>query len=207
MRFQLVAIAVVLLPAARPPLTAQTPGTSPARKTFTSPDGAFSFEYPQSLVRCKQTDPNSDWTPDSCASVIPVCDDDAHSGGVMACIAYPPDKNKTNLEAATFSVSEINGDVTENKCLSGVPNRDFPVHSIKINGVEFKASEVDGVATGSSLDAYIYRSFHKNRCYELDIRMAVSNPALFDPGTIKPVDLNEVRKPLDKVLRSFRFLK
>jgi hypothetical protein len=204
-------VAVIVLLVETTALRSQTAGgPRSSSRTFTSPDGTFSFEYAALLVLCARRDPkNSDqWSPGSCSSFIPVCDDYTSSGGTVACIAYPADKVKeTNLQAATFSVAEIKGDTTERKCLQGVPDRDFPIHSVRINGTEFKSSEVDGVATGSSLDAYVYRAFHQNKCYELDLRIALSSPALYDSGNVRTIDLRQVRKPLDQALKSFRFLK
>lgn len=212
LRFLLLAGAVALLHIATPQLAPQMPSGPPSgNRTFTSPDGVFTFKYPDSLIQCKQIDPkNPDhWTPDdSCVSYTPVCDDDAHSGDTVACVAYPANKAKgTNLEAAAFSIAEVKGDYTAALCLGGVPDRDYPVHTTRINGVDFRTSEVDGVGSGHSLDGYVYRDFHNDKCYELDVRIAVTNPALFDPGTVRRIDLERVRKPLDQALKSFRFLK
>ena len=50
-----------------------------------------------------------------------------------------------------------------------------PLHIETINGVKFNVAEIDGLATGNLIRGYVYRSFHKGKCYELDIRIASSN--------------------------------
>ena len=73
--------------------------------------------------------------------------------------------------------------------------------------MQFTVTETDGVATGNLMDGYVYRSFHGNKCYELDIRIAFSNPAYSDPGTIKNFDLKAVHRRLKQVLDTFEFAK
>jgi hypothetical protein len=209
---RLLVAAVILLITGTSEVIAQSASAAGSQhKIYTSADGVFSFDYPALLIPCKQTDRDNldHWTPDSsCSSYIPVCTDDAETGGTAACVAFPINKSQpTQLEAAAFSVSQISSDNTKSRCLSGVSTRDFPAHTTKINGIEFRQGERDGVATGHSLDAYIYRTFHRDTCYELDIRLAVSNSGYSDPGTLKEINLDNVSRRLQKVLHSFRFLK
>jgi hypothetical protein len=76
-----------------------------------------------------------------------------------------------------------------------------------VNGMTFTVIETDGVATGNLIDGYVYRTFHRDKCYELDVRIAYSNPGIADPGTIKYFDLKAVHRRLKRVLDTFKFVK
>ncbi len=114
----------------------------------------------------------------------------------------------TNFQAAAFSVSEIKVASTRAKCLKveEPPPHVGSAHRETVNGVTFTVTETDGVATGNLIDGYVYRSFHRNKCYELDIRVAFSNPSYSDPGTIKTFDLEMVHDRLKHVLDTFKFV-
>ena len=114
----------------------------------------------------------------------------------------------TNFEAAAFSVSELKG-TTQAECLKV---REPPPHvgtarNETVNGVIFTVIETDGVATGNVIEGHVYRSFHRGKCYELDIRIAFFNSAYADPGTVKDFDLEVVHRRLKQVLETFKFIK
>jgi hypothetical protein len=75
-----------------------------------------------------------------------------------------------------------------------------------VNGVTFTVIETDGVAIGNLIDGFVYRSFHRDKCYELDVRIAFSNPAYADSGTMKNFDLEVVHHRLKQVLDTFKFV-
>jgi hypothetical protein len=180
---------------------------------FTSPDGVFRFEYPDSLVTCKKDAQQSGrWKPEeSCEAYIPVCSDvHGDSAGTRMCVAYPASKMRgTNFQAAAFSVNRLQQANTEAECLrvAEPPPHWKPSHAENINGVKFNVTHTDGVATGNLIDGYLYRAFHRNNCYELDIRISFSNPANFDPGTVKEFDQDLVQHDLKAVLETFEFTK
>jgi hypothetical protein len=180
---------------------------------FTSSDGAFHFEYSASLLRCGRNPSQADrWGPDeSCEAFISVCSDfSGQSDGTVTCIAYPAEGMKgTNFQAAAFSVSELKAATTQAECLKveEPPPHVGSVHKETVNGVTFTVIETDGVATGNLIDGYVYRSFHRSKCYELDIRIAFSDPAYADTGTMKNFDLKAVHDGLKQVLDTFKFVK
>lgn len=194
-------------------LTAQQTHTSRAeRRNFTSPDGAFHFEYSDSLVSCRR-DPNQShrWAPDeSCEAYTPVCSDfSSDSAGTVACIAYHASTTKgSNFQAAAFSVNELKEVKSESECesLKEPPRQVGKPHSEILKGVKFVLTETDGVAGGNLIHGSAYRSFHRNKCYELDIRIAFSNAGNFDPGT-KSFDAKAVQRQLKQVLDTFEFNK
>ena len=94
-----------------------------------------------------------------------------------------------------------------NTCLKLVDTRRATPHKEKVNGVTFDVFDVGGVAAGHWLAADAYRSFHQNRCYELDFRVASVNIANFDPGTVKEFDSEAVNRSIRSVLDTFTFLK
>ena len=76
-----------------------------------------------------------------------------------------------------------------------------------INGVGFLHGVSSGVAAGHSIATDLYRAFHKGRCYELSINIALVSLGAFDPGTIKEFSDKRVENELTTILDSFRFLK
>ena len=181
-----------------------------AQNTFTSRDGTFEIRYPPSFSLCRQPQPDNPqlWTPeDSCMSYIPVCEDAA-----VACVAYPAGEyNGSNFQAAALSVSEIADAKTENDCLKEDGSIDTKtIRTEIVNGVKFKSIRGGEGGLGNSLDKYIYMNVHHGKCYHLQVGIASSNYANYDPGSIKEftaLDAKHVHDSLDRVVRSFRFLK
>ena len=177
---------------------------------FTSPDGMFAFEYPNSLIKCERDPKQSDWwiPARSCEAVIPVCSyASLTKDATVACIAYPGETLiGTNFEAAAFTVNKLD-EATAEECLQISEPHPATSGKEKVNGVTFDVFYVGGVAAGSLLDADAYRNFHQNRCYELDLRIAFVSMGALDPGTVKEFDGEAVHRSLKSVLNTFRFLK
>jgi hypothetical protein len=185
----------------------------PAGSSFISPDGRFRLEYSDSLVSCRR-DPNQVnwWVPDhSCDAYTPVCSNfSGDSSETVACIAYPANEmTGTNFQAAAFSVNELKKVTDESECLKveEPPPHVGTARNEIVNGVKFQVTETDGVGLGNFIDGYVYRNFHNRKCYELDIRIASSNIANYDPGTVKSFDSEKVQRALKAVLGSFRFIR
>ena len=128
-------------------------------------------------------------------------------GSTVACLAYPAGNFKgTNFQAAALSVNEINV-TTKDGCLNVAEPNARNLRNEKVNGVTFTISETGGVAAGNLMDGEIYRSFHQNKCYELDIRIASSNIGNYDPGSVREFDHDAVYRSLKSVLSTFQFVK
>jgi hypothetical protein len=179
-------------------------------RTFASPEGTFRFNYPAALVSCQKRSNETVWLPDDCNAYTPVCSNfSCDSTGTVACIAYPANEMKgSNFEAAAFSVSELKHAGTEAECLKvdEPPPHVGQQQYETVNGVRFERTETDGVGLGNLIDGYVYRAFHKGKCYELDIRIAYWNPANADPGTVKDCDIKAVHDSLKRVLSTFKFV-
>jgi hypothetical protein len=152
------------------------------------------------------------WIPqESCESYIPICSDVyGDSAATVACVGYPANQMKgTNFEAAAFSVNKLQQAKTEAECLrvEEPPPHWRSSHAETVNGVKFRVMHTDGVAMGNLTDSHVYRSFHRNNCYELGIRIAFSNPANFDPGAVRGFDQKLVQHDLKAVLETFEFTK
>jgi len=111
----------------------------------------------------------------------------------------------TNFEASAFTVNELKQATTEAECLRV---EEPPPHLEKarketVNGVSFAVLETGGVMTGHMMDGYVYRNFHRGKCYELDIRIASQT---LDPGAMKTFDSNAVHHRLKQVLDTFEFV-
>jgi hypothetical protein len=191
--------------------SAQAPPSQKDR-IFTALDGTFRFSYSRAMVSCQRNSNQSNrWEPDdSCNAYIPVCSDfSGDSAATLACIAYPASGTKgTNLEAAAFSVNELKKVVAESECIKldePPPHRN--VKDENVNGITFKVAESDGIAAGNFIDGHVYRTFHDGKCYELDIRIASSNIANHESGSVKSFDLGKVQRTLKPAVASFTFLK
>jgi hypothetical protein len=126
----------------------------------------------------------------------------------MRWLAYLAGGNKgTNFQAAAFSVNQINA-ITTDRCLNIAESNVRTLRKEKVNGVTFNEIETGGgVAAGNLMDGEAYRSFHQNKCYELDIRIASSNIGNCDPGTVREFDREAVYRGLKSVLNTFQFVK
>lgn len=188
----------------------QKPAGHTAEGSFISPDGRFAFKYSNSLIKCERDPKQPDqWIPNgSCEAYIPVCTDAASTpNATVVCIAYPAEGfSGTNFEVAAFSVNQLDG-VTAEECQRITEPRPVTPRREKINGVTFDVFDVSGVAAGNLLAADAYRSFHRDRCYELGLRVAMVSMGNFDPGTVKEFDHEAVNRSLKSALNTFTLVK
>jgi hypothetical protein len=189
-----------------------------ALKTFSSPDGAFQFKYPELLIHCEQRAQQSGggsyWAQDECNGRDGVCDDAADlNHTTLVCFAYPRNKytNTPAFQAAAFAVG-VTGQVhAEKDCLAGSPN--WNVDRIEkpamIGSVLFNVFETSDAGMNQGMDATIYRTFHAGKCYQLSIAMAQDNAKVFDPpvGELTAQGMKQVNRSLERARDSFRFLK
>ena len=181
--------------------------------TFTAPDGAFHFSYPKDFQVCT-TDKMQ-----SCGqSFIPVCAEDA-----LVCVVYPAEEFKdTNFEAAAFQVREIfrQENMTADVCVTPYPRKDggtvsdwpefliFAKRPVEmIGGVDFLHGVNGGAATSHSFGVDLYRALHRDRCFELSISEAATEPHVTDPpmNTLTPAQRKKLDQTMSDILHSFRF--
>ena len=190
-------------------------GHTVASKTFTAPDGAFSFRYWDQLVRCKPPNRGDVWEPaDICSAYHPVCDGSlVYEQYGVACFAYPRNKftNTPAFEAATFSVEILDTKKTDKSCLTFDPDFEERTGTKKINGVLFTVFGFVEGGMNQSVDGTAYRAFYKGKCYQLGVNFATFNddPEDYDPPirSLTERDVNEVNSKLEQALKSFKFLK
>jgi hypothetical protein len=200
-------VAMLFLPGV--PLFAQESSTASGTQTYTSPDGRFQLSYPDWFTRCSYQ--NDSWG--SCTSYMPMC------GAVWQtepdtpiCVAYPPDKvpAESNFLGAAFSVSEINGVTSQADCEAFAPNPagvGAKQRVKEINGQKFTWISMGGAAMGHYQDARAYRTFHGDRCFELDVVLNYRSGTGYDEVPLKQFDSAPVKKLLGDTLESFRFVK
>jgi hypothetical protein len=173
--------------------------------TFTSPNGDFQFRYPASLIDCKAQRGGQ-----SCGGFMPVCSGFDYDS--LACIAYPRDRvaESETFDGAAFVVALEESAHDEKACYQ-IPDPPPPSwshpHWESINGVKFWVIHTGGVPSGTAEDQRLYRAFHNNVCYELDINTSSVNPMMYDPPRPKMYDQAPVNKALQQTLQSFKFLK
>jgi hypothetical protein len=183
--------------------------------TFTNSDGAFRFVYPTDFEVCTGGKIHL------CNhSFMPVCAPDA-----LVCVVYPAEEFKdTSFEAASFQAREIvtkQEMMTADVCVTPYPRKDgdrvsrWPEFLISaerpdemIGGVKFVHGENGGAATGHSIGIELYRTFHKERCFELSVSEAGTNPNVSDPPlkTLTTTQQKKLDKTMSDILHSFRFI-
>lgn len=187
-------------------------------KTFASTDGVFSFRYSRQLIQCQQKKQASGdgyyWIPaENCAAYHPVCDGKTgEDNTAITCIAYPRNRftNTSAFEAATFSVEIVNQIATAQGCLAGPADQMFSARpAVRIHGVSFAVFEFGEGGMNQSVSGEVYRTFHRGRCYQLGINVAMANPGVFDPPAreLTKGDRREVKSQLEQARDSFRFIK
>lgn len=194
---------------------AQQRDSGPHTATFTAPDGAFRFSFPRDFQVCTKGKIQS------CVqsqSFIPVCEEHA-----LVCVVYPAhDFKETNFEAAAFQVREIfrEENMTADVCVTPYPRKDggtvadwpeFLIsakHPVEIVGdVQFLHGIRGGAATSHSIGVDLYRALYRNRCFELSISEAATEPHISDPpmNTLTPAQQKKLDETMSNILHSFRF--
>jgi hypothetical protein len=196
-----------------PPLS-WAQGRAEGLKTFTAPDGAFSFRYANLLTHCAK-DQQGDWSPENCFDLV--CDDVvAQAEGDLksiACFAYPRNKftHSPAFLASTFSVEVVNDGATEKSCLAPKISDLFEERAgtTTIHGVSFAVISFSTVGMGSGVDGRVYRTLHRGRCYQLGINDRRQSVQDFDPpvSDLTDADDREINARLEQARKSFRFLK
>lgn len=183
----------------------------PSLETFTSPDGIFQFVYPETYELLvgervlKATQGRQ--------SALPVCD----FSTAVACVIYPVESEpETRLEAAAFSIATMTA-TNESDCLSYKDEKarsrtlDLSSTSISIRSRTFRHASGTKKIPGHVQSAEFYRTFAKQKCYELQIDVSTSD----DPSRQKdsarnsPRDstANTARESLKLILSSVVFEK
>jgi len=150
----------------------------PALETFTSPDGAFQFVYPETydllvgerLLRATQ----------GRRQAIPVCE----FSMALACVIYPIElQQEARLEAAGFSVGTLPGLTEESSCLAYT---DLPTSGdgqrLQVTSIAIRSRVYRHAFTRKKLPGHMqaidsYRTFNGQKCYELQIRVSLSDEA------------------------------
>jgi hypothetical protein len=172
--------------------------------TFHEPAGRFEFRYPAwwqlfSGARIGEA---------ATLSYIPLCD-----ASSIACVAEPGAEVKnSNFGGASFQIGSIPAD-NESACLKPAALPAFEVSrtepSRTVNGIRFVHGSMDGVATGHSMHAEIYRTFHGGVCYETRLSTTQTSIAIAPQGTRKfsRLDQERLEKQLSTIFDSLRLLR
>jgi len=204
-------VAAILVLGISSPLLAQT-----TTQVFTTPKGAFQFNYDSPLVRCARVptsaEGGNEWIPfPSCQNGV--CEDQAlPSASTAACVAYPHDEfsKKVAFGAAAFFVAEVESGSTAPVCLQADPawQTESSANSTLADEPSAQFRTVDHWMMHAR-DSVIYRVFHQGKCYEIGIQRVQVNTTAYDPGTFEEFTARDdarVEHRLGQVLRSFRFL-
>lgn len=150
----------------------------PALDVFTNPDGAFQFSYPDNyellfgerILKATQGKHLG----------FPVCD----FSKALVCVIYPIERlNNDKFEAAGFSVSVVPVVIAESDCLGYTdqfarPNDEHSQRtSLSINHRVFDHVSARRRMDGHAQSSDLYRTFQKDRCYELRIDVSLSDEA------------------------------
>jgi hypothetical protein len=158
---------------------AQRPTTLDA---FTSPDSAFQFLYPdnyellvgENILKATQGRHLG----------FVVCD----FSRALVCVVYPIERLEDDkFEGAGFSAEVLPAATIESDCLAYANRFSRPEdeHSqpaqVRINGRMFHHVSVSRRMTGHAQSSDLYRTFHKDRCYELRIDVSFSEQSTTPP--------------------------
>jgi hypothetical protein len=154
----------------------------PALDVFTSPDGAFQFLYPDNyellfgerILKATQGRHLG----------FPVCD----FSKALVCVIYPIERlDDDKFEAAGFSVDAVPVVTAESDCLGYTdrfvrPDDEHPQpSSFSINGRVFHRVSAKRRMGGHAQSSDLYRTFQKDRCYELRIEVSLSDESTAQP--------------------------
>lgn len=212
----LVAAAVASATPGNTPPAGQSRGSAQFDSSLTAADGSFHIKYPQFLALCQDLDgENPDvWSPqNTCAAAIPVCDSSGHAGNVLACLAYPKTEFRgSELQGAAFAVSRLDIFPTAKECLQRWPSRDTSdIHEERIGGMRLQSARVVETQGSYVAEHLIYRAFHKNACYELDVNISIALDSAFAaedaPRKLTTGEREKIKAGLVQALEGFRFLK
>jgi hypothetical protein len=200
-----------------------TPPAGPRRSSaksellvLTAADASFQIKYPQNLVRCEDLDgENPDvWSPqNTCAAAIPVCDSSGHAGNVLACLAYPKTEfHGSELQAAAFAISRLDIFPAAKECLRRWPSRDTSdIHTERIRGMRLQSARVVETQGSYVAEHLMYRAFHRNACYEMDVNISIAMDSAFAvedaPRKLTAAEREKINTGLKQALEGFRFLK
>jgi len=181
----------------------------PTLDTFTSPDGNFQFVYPDSyellvgerILKATQ----------GLQATLPVCD----FSTAVACVIYPVEKEReTWLEAAGFTVATVAG-ANESDCLSYKDEKsrsrtlDLSSTSISIRWRKFRHASGTKKLPGHVQSSDFYRTFTRQKCYELQIQVSISEDAVHQkvsvPNSLGDATANSARESLKLILSSVVF--
>lgn len=188
---------------------AQSP---PSLETFRSPDGVFQFVYPETyellvgdrILKATQ----------GRQSALPVCD----FSTAVACVIYPIESEReTRLEAAGFSVDTVASAANEPECLAYTDQvahskaLDLSQTSISIRSRTFRHASATRKILGHVQVADFYRTFTRQKCYELQIEVSVSDDPAHQKAAVSnslgDTTANTARESLKLILSSVVFEK
>ncbi len=184
-------------------------------RTFTSPDGSFRFKYPASYRLYSGANIEGEVQQEQ--SFIPLCNTFTvfSRSTLLACVVYPrTEYRSTNFEGAALQVDEVAAD-NASQCLVPMSGDNLGFEIPKqnaervIDGVRFVHGLHSGAATSHWIWTDLYRAFYKGKCYELAINITYTAFGVSAAGTARkftPQDKQHVRRSLQRVVDSFRFL-
>ena len=181
-------------------------------ETFTSADGVFQFVYPENyelLVGERLLKPTQ-----GRQAALPVC----NFSTAVACVIYPIESEReTRLEAAGFSVDTVTSASNEPDCLAYTDQSahsrtlDLSQTSISIRSRTFRHASGTKKIPGHFQAADFYRTFTRQKCYELQIEVSVSDdpghPTISVPNSLGDATANTARESLKLILSSVVFEK
>jgi hypothetical protein len=185
---------------------------APALDVFTNPDGAFHFSYPEDyellsgeriLKATQGRHPG-----------FPVCD----FSKSLVCVIYPIERlGNDKIEAAGFSVDVVPLGTTESDCLeyadrfarSNSNDEHSQPSPFSIKGRAFQHVSAKRKMEGHAQSSDLYRTFLKDRCYELHIEVSLADESTAQPRASSKSPVGAVagsaRESLRLILSSVTF--
>lgn len=171
---------------------------APGYNTYTDRAGTFTFAFPTDFSAAGSA---PGYTPEWSAFATT-------SGLVLARIEVPRSYEPgTNFGEAWFTVGTSEDPASVAQCLgvpSGIATTSVPA---AFGGVSYQQFSYVGAGAGNYYDTTTYRTVRNQQCYAIEYTIHSSNIYNYTPGTVKAYDDARVRRALEEVARSFRFLR
>lgn len=109
----------------------------------------------------------------------------------IASIIFSGKDKSTNTDCQTYTAS-----TGKNKKMT---------KTATVNSLVFFTDDFSGAAAGTKYDTKLYRILHLGKCYELNLKVGLSNIGNYEPSAVTEVTLEEILPKLQRIAETFKF--
>ncbi len=140
------------------------------------------------------------------SSYIPLCDPET----TLVCLVYPDTElPRSNFGGAAVSVGLMNNLTTTEQCNTPYNGEQFSNFKVMtLNDRLFSIFVFNEGAMSHRSSSQRYRTWHDNKCFQLETRFNTTDPGVYEPGAITPIspqDQGKIYELLVQSMVSFEF--